>query len=148
MSVEAREQLVNSGHLFFQDDSQKSDLLDPDLTQTGLIALLSDLVFRFGHHLEITAVRKDHHDDHALGVHCHFDGYAVDLWPLNSATAGDYMDAGSDAFKAFLEHGAESDWLYQVGLAGSADTPRNRYFAGRTAFEDDGGDHVHFGASN
>jgi hypothetical protein len=118
MSQTAREALVDSGHLFFQRDSQRTDLLDENLTQTTLIALLSDLVAK-GYHVELTAVRSDHSDDSALGFHCHAHGFCADLWPLTGPTPG---------------------------LAGSADTPANRAAAGATVFSDSGADHVHLGS--
>ena len=79
MSLQARQDLVNK--LVFQRDSEKSDLMDPNMTQTTLIALLLDLVNK-GHHIEITAIRTDHSDDSSLGLHCHHNGYCADLWPL------------------------------------------------------------------
>src|SRR5580704_16792274 len=101
MSQEARDVLVASPHTFFQADSQRTDLENEVITQTGLIALLTELLEK-GHILEFTAVKTDHHDDSNLGLHCHFNGYCADLWPLASATAGDYLDAGDPRFQAFL----------------------------------------------
>lgn len=145
MSLLVRDSL--SKQLVFQDESQKSDILNPLLTQTGLIAMLQYLVDK-GHHLEITAVKSDHHDDSALGLHCHFNGYCVDLWPLGSATPGDYLDATNPYFQTFLKDVAASPVLYQIGLAGSAVTSGNIAAAGPTYFQDDGGDHVHIGCTN
>ena len=144
MSIQAREKLVVQ--LVFQRDSQSTDLLDVNLTQTELIALLLDLTNK-GWHIEITAVRSDHSDDSALGLHSHANGYCADLWPLASATPGDYLDASSASFRLFLADAADSSWLYQIGLAGSANTPENMAAAGPTAFADDGADHVHLGAN-
>jgi hypothetical protein len=141
--MQARADLVS--RLVFQDASQKSDLLNPNLTQTQLIALLLGLA-QAGWHMEITAVRSDHHDDSALGLHCHANGYCADLWPLASFAPGDYLDAGSQEFREFLEAAARSSWLYQIGLGGSADTQENATAAGPTYFADDGADHVHLGA--
>lgn len=143
MSIQAREQLVAAS--FFQRDSERTDLLDPNMTNTGLIALLLDVV-NAGHILEFTAVRSDHSDDSGLGFHCHAHGFCADLWPLNSPEAGDYMDATSPYFAAFLRDVAKSTWLYQIGLAGSAYTTANVAAAGPTVFHDDGADHVHLGA--
>jgi hypothetical protein len=146
MSIEARQALVNGGHLFFQDATQSSDLLDPNVTQTDLIALLQYLVEK-GYHIEITAVKSDHSDDSGLGEHSHFNGWCVDCWPLASATAGDYMDAITDAFQAFLRDVAAAPHLYQIGLAGEAAAFTDNFTAaGPTAFHDDGADHVHIGA--
>ncbi|HEX3670249.1 MAG TPA: hypothetical protein VHT92_00960 [Candidatus Cybelea sp.] len=145
MSQEARQELVNL--LVFQSPVEKGDLLDPNRTQTQLIALLLDLAKGKGWHIEITAVRTDHHDDSALGLHCHANGYAADCWPLASATPGNYLDAGDPRFASFLRDAAASSWLYQIGLAGSAYTAANMAAAGSNAFQDDGADHVHLGAN-
>jgi hypothetical protein len=146
MSVQARQQLVTSGHLFFQDGTQSSDLLDPSLTQTELIALLQDLVTK-GFHIELTSVRTDHKDDSDLGLHCHANGYCADLWPLTGPTPGDYLDASDPVFAQFLASAADSVWLYQIGLGGSAYTPANVAAAGPTVFQDDDEDHIHLGAN-
>lgn len=143
MSLEARHHLCE--RLFFQNDSQRADLIDPKRTETGLIALLL-AVLAAGFEVEITAVRSDHHDDSALGLHSHANGYAVDCWPLRTRSAGDYMDAESRDFQDFLEAVVASSWCYQVGLAGSAKTDANRHAAKPKCFEDDGEDHVHIGS--
>jgi hypothetical protein len=143
MSQQARQYLVSK--LFFQDDTQQSDLLDENLTQTDLIALLIELVNK-GHHLELTAVRSDHADDSALGLHCHANGYCADMWPLTGPTAGAWLDAGDPYFQEFLQDAAASQWLFHIGLAGSAWTSDNVASAGSTVFQDDGADHVHLAA--
>lgn len=146
MSIAARDNLIASPNTFFQATSQKIDLASVELTQTDLIALLAELVGK-GHILEFTAIKTDHHDDSALGVHCHFNGYCADLWPLASRTAGDYLDAADPRFQAFLRDVSASPWLYQVGLAGSAWISQNAVAAGDTVFHDDGEDHIHLGAT-
>jgi hypothetical protein len=147
MSAQARSLLVTSPSVFFQNDSQRSDLLSVTTTQTELIALLLELVAK-GHILEFTAIKSDHHDDSALGVHCHFNGYCADVWPLASQKAGDYLDASDARFQAFLRDVSVSPWLYQIGLVGDgADSAANFEAAGPTAFQDDGGPHVHLGAN-
>ena len=146
MSQEARTALVASPNTIFQDDTQRADLDDDQVTQTGLIALLTELVGK-GHILEFTAIKTDHHDDSNLGLHCHFNGYCADLWPLASATAGDYLDAGDPRFQAFLKDVDDSIWTYQIGLAGTAWTSANAVAAGDAVFHDDGADHVHIGAT-
>jgi len=140
-----RQELVDSPHIIFQDDTQRSDLLDPTITQNCLIELLSEIVGA-GYHLELTAVKSDHHDDSALGLHSHFNGYCVDCWPLSDATPGNYVDAGTLTFQGFLASCASLPNLYQIGLGGSAFTPTNMKAAGSTAFQDDGADHVHIGS--
>ena len=145
MSQEARDALVASPQTFFQADSQRTDLENEAITQTGLIALLSELVLK-GWAIEFTAIKTDHHDDSNLGLHCHFNGYCADLWPLASKTAGDYLDAGDPRFQAFLRDVDASSWTYQIGLAGTAWTSANAVAAGDAVFHDDGEDHVHVGA--
>lgn len=145
MSQEARAALVASPHTFFQNDTQRADLDDIHVTQTGLIALLTEIVGK-GHILEFTAIKTDHHDDSNLGEHCHFNGYCADLWPLASETASDYMDAGDPRFQAFLKDVDASQWTYQIGLAGSAWTSANAVAAGDSVFHDGGFDHVHLSA--
>lgn len=147
MSLEARRALVNSPHTIFQALSQRADLLDQNVTQTGLIALLSDLVAK-GHIIEFTAVKSDHHNDSGLGLHCHFNGYCADCWPLASATPGDYLDANDPRFTAFCHDAGIDLNEYQEGLAGSAYTHANVTAAGSGVFQDDGGDHVHLGAKD
>jgi len=138
-------QALFNKQLFFQDATQPTDLMDPTITQDCLISFLLDLLSH-GFHIEITAVKTDHHDDSALGLYCHFNGYAIDCWNLTGPVAGDYVDAGTQTFRTFLETAASNPYLYQIGLAGSADTPVNETVAGPTVFSDDGGDHVHFGS--
>ncbi len=150
MSIQARGALVNGPNTKFQDDTQRSDLLDVNLTQTELIALLTELVQK-GHIILFTAVRSDHHDDSGLGtppqyIGTHAHGWAADLWPLNSDDPTDYIDADDPRFQRFLADAAASSWLHQIGLAGSADTSTNQSAAGPTVFSDDGGDHVHLGS--
>lgn len=145
MSIQVRQSLVAHPHTIFQSDGQRQDLLNPAKTQTGLIALLLELVQK-GHIILFTAIRSDHHDDSALGEHCHANGFCADVWPLNSVNATDYIDAGDDRFAAFLSDAKRSLWLYQIGLAGTADTHANRLAAGPTVFDDDGADHIHLGA--
>jgi hypothetical protein len=142
MSIEARVALCRRLH--FQDMSQRSDLLDPDLTNTQLVALLTDLL-NHGCKIVITAVRSDHHDDSGLGKFCHANGYCADVWPLASDNATDYLDAGDPRFAAFLADAASFGALHQIGLAGSAWNKSNTIAAGPSVFADDGDDHVHLG---
>lgn len=144
MSIAARQALVNSGKLVFQNPSQKSDLLNPNLTTTELIAALIYLTHVRGWYIEITAVRRDHHDDGPRG---HAGGKAFDGWPLASSHPGDYLDANDPRFQHYLVDLADIPYLYQIGLAGSADTAENRGCAGPTVFEDSGADHVHGGVT-
>lgn len=144
MSLETREALINSGHLFPQNPSQFNDLLDDTKTQTTLIAFLQHMV-EGGFYIELTSVKSDHSDDSDLGEFCHFNGFCVDCWPLNTPKAGDYMDENIPRFQSFLEYAAKAPYFYQTGLGGAADTPANRIAAGPTVFNDNDEDHVHFG---
>jgi hypothetical protein len=146
---EHRENVVNSGHLFFdaaQAPNGKSDLLDGNKTQDALILLLEYLIAG-GWHFEITSVNTDHPDDADLGTHCHNPcGFAVDGWPLTGPTPGAWLDAGDAYFQAFLTYMAGCPSLHQIGLAGTAQTAANTTAAGPTVFNDAGADHIHFGA--
>src|SRR5271155_3090431 len=142
MSLEARQSLVEK--LIFQDESSKSDLLDPNLTDTNLIEVLIELE-GLGHNIEITAVRTDHHPDGYLGKHSHQAGRAADCWPLLSPTAGDYANENGMAFNLFLEDLRKNSLIAQVGLGGSAFTVGNMRVLGSLGFQDNGADHVHIG---
>jgi hypothetical protein len=142
MSMEVREELVSK--LIFQDEDSKSDLLNPQLTDTELINVLMELLDE-GHRIEITAVRTDHHPDGYLGVHSHQVGRAVDCWPLNSLTAGDYADENGMTFSLFLSDLRKDPLVAQVGLGGSAFTVGNMKVLGPLGFQDNGADHVHIG---
>lgn len=146
MSMEARQALVDSPQTVFQRQSQRDDLLNETFTNTDLIAFLSEIVAK-GHVLLFTAIRSDHHDDSALGLHCHANGYCADVWPLHSSAPTDYVDADEAAFQVFLADAAKAQYLYQIGLAGTAWTSKNAVASGDTVFHDDGADHVHLGAT-
>lgn len=140
MSIQVRQELISK--LVFQSFSQSLDLLNPDVTNTYLVEGLHHIVNN-GWILEITAVRSDHHDDSMLGKWCHFNGYAVDCWPLKSNHAGDYYDAGDPEFSKFLSQLPNVPGIKQVGLAGSA--ALSSFLAQSLYFQDDGADHVHIG---
>lgn len=149
MSQQSRAEVVNSKSTFFQAQSQVSDLLDQSLTDSNLIAAIQ-YILAGGFAFEFTAVRSDHHDDGPTG---HAGGLAFDGWPLASNAAGDYLDAASDRFKAFLAHVATFPGLYQLGLAGTAYSAANvnaswlpeDFAKDPCVFHDDGADHVHVG---
>jgi hypothetical protein len=148
MSAQARNALVSGGRMVFRSEIQKLDLLNetPSGTQTDLIALLTELTAK-GHIILVTAVRSDHSDDSCLGLHSHADGFCIDCWPLlNASDPLSYADAESSQMTAFLADAARSNWLYQIGLGGSANTHANEVAAGRTVFADNGADHIHLGA--
>lgn len=146
MSIQARQALVDSPYTFFRTQSQRDDLLDPSKTQTSLIALLTELTTRYIYIL-FTAVRSDHHNDSCLGLHCHANGYAADVWFLDRSDATAYTDADSFEFRSALEDVADSSWTYQIGLAGTANNTKNRLVAGKKYFADTGADHIHVGAN-
>jgi hypothetical protein len=110
MSIQMRESVV--AELAFSDDTQKSDLLNPDLTNTNLIAALAQAVFPAphgqGHRLLITSVRTDHSDDSALGPHCHARGFAVDLWPQDDV----------DLHAVAQDFCTNNPWVIKLGLGG------------------------------
>src|ERR1700730_14435636 len=96
MSQEARDALVDGGHLFYDDGTQKSDLQDESLTNTGLIKYLTQLTTEYGHHLMVTAVRTDHPTwDGGPDGQGHNAGCAIDCWPLTGALTANpnYLDA-------------------------------------------------------
>lgn len=151
MTLQAREQLVNSGRLIFTKDTQKQDLLDPRVTRTELIALLANVVLLGNQWFQVTAVYSDHHDDTALGAPplydgTHFHGWAMDGWPNASGALDDFLDARDPRFGDFLRLLPKAPYYFQTGLAGSAWTNHNRTVAGGGVFHDDGADHVHIGA--
>jgi hypothetical protein len=146
MSQTARQALVDGGHLFFQNpDLQRTDLLNESLTKSDLIELLTWLTTEKGYHIEVTAVRSDHHDD-GDGPGLHWGGGAIDCWPLTGPTAGAYLDATDEAFRQFLRDVAQAPQYYDTGLGGSSYSAENMQAAGPSAFEDAPVDHVHIGS--
>lgn len=145
MSIDARKALVEHPHTIFRSQSQRDDLLDPNKTQTTLIAMLTDLVNK-GHIILFTAVRSDHGDDSGLGFHCHAHGFCADTWPLASPRDGDYLESSDPRFVRFCHDAGFDTYDHQVGLAGSAWTHADVIAAGSGVFHDDGADHVHLGA--
>jgi len=146
MSQEVRDMIADSANFFWGAESQQNDIRNDDITETYLISILQTLHDK-GWYIGITSVCSDHSDDSDLGEHCHSNGYCVDLWPLNTPNAGDWMDANAPAFADFLMDIANADYLHQIGLAGTAVTPVNLAAAGPTAFVDEGADHIHVGAT-
>ncbi len=151
MSLAARIALVRpGGGLIFQRMSQRFDLLNPLKTRTELIASLRYVVGA-GYAMECTAIRTDHHDDRGLQSkgapweETHGGGFAVDLWLLRvGGRAGDYEDASTPRFRAWLATIARSPYHGQTGLVGDgADCAANFAAAGPTAFEDAGAPHTH-----
>lgn len=154
MSIEARKKLVNSANTYFQHESQKSDLLNVNMTRTELIALALELIEK-GHIIEFTAVRSDHRDDSSLGPASHARGAAFDCWPLVSHEAGKYADAVSPQMSRFLHDALTSKWTAQVGISVGDDKTTSDVLASISyvtfpedghLFPDQGGDHIHLGA--
>jgi hypothetical protein len=152
MSEAYRQQLIASPKTVFQDETAMHADLQNDETAGGtfsqMVAHAGYMVFVKGWPIEFTMIRTGHHDDvvpGTSGVGTHWLGWAYDCWPLASNTPGDYLDAGDPRFEQFLKDAAGAPYLFQIGLAGSADTETNRAAAGTTVFSDDGPDHVHFG---
>lgn len=141
-----RQTLVNSGHLIFRSDQQKTDLLNPGITCYGLVLYLTDLCINKGYYIEVTAIKSDHSNDSSLGVHCHFFGWCIDCWPLNSATEGNYMLPDSPEMLKFLHDAGVDVNRWQIGEAGTAWTHAEAIAAGSSVFHDDGADHIHLGA--
>lgn len=142
-----RAELVAHRNTLFQRDSQRYDLLDPTKTKQCLIDSLSTLVEK-GHFIEFTCIQSDHHDDSALGEHCHRNGYCADVWFNSIDRIGSYLDADSHAFALAVKDVSELPRLHQVGLAGSAQIARLRDQAGDKQFDDGGADHIHLGTED
>jgi hypothetical protein len=135
MSIEARMQVVKSSRVFFQHDSDRADFINPNTTNSNLVALVLHSLDD-GFNIEFTAVNTDHHYD---GTTEHSAGLAFDSWPLASAHAGDDFPG-----------------IRNIGLAAEAYTPGNvaatglpevtdvEDASGPVVFRDDGGSHVHF----
>jgi hypothetical protein len=134
-----------ASRLVYQDTGpQKSDVLSISHgAQTELIAFLEYMLKR-GHLLEATAIRSDHSCD-GIGVGYHYQGWAIDCWPLNSSNPGDYMDQFSHNFRQFLKDAIDGPFYFQTGLGGSANIEANQIAAGHGWFADNTEDHVHFG---
>jgi hypothetical protein len=148
MNSRARQALINGGHLFFHPTlcpNGRSDLLASSLTQDALLEHIAYLVAK-GYHFEFTAVKTDHDNDSALGVHCHYNGFCADGWPLTGPTPGAWLPATDPFFARFLIDVSRSPNLHQIGLGGSAYDDVNMAAAGPTAFEDGPEDHVHLGS--
>lgn len=102
-----RNELVNK--VRFTNPSQKSDLLNANLTEPNLILALLHEVHK-GRRILITSVRSDHDDDSGLGPHGHARGFSADIWPENEAV-----------LPAFLQDMcSDNPWVTRVGRGGAA----------------------------
>lgn len=143
MSLQTRQGVANL--LTFNDEQARLDLLDPEVTNTWLIALLADVIERSLHPLLVTAVCRDHSNDGS--GHSHHEGWAVDLWHAN------WMTIGDERILDVLIACADSPYVWTIGLGGKA----QQYFSAvsrachdrrQVVFMDDGEDHVHLQAGN
>jgi hypothetical protein len=135
VSIETRTWVCN--RLTFTDDTQKSDLMNPDLTTTELIAFLQELLTaRFGvwiGKLEVTAVRSDHPS--IDGPDGHNGGNAIDLAQI--------VD---EADRHLIEDIQACEGAKGIGLGGpyqAYSVACGGYNAGSKLFEDNGTDHLH-----
>lgn len=147
MSLLARQTLVDSPYFVCRTALQRNDFLGESLIKSDLIALLLDLVVAQKRPIVVTAARSDHHPENwGASSHDHENGWALDLWPLRSLHATDYVPDEGEEMEDFLRAAAANVWLYQIGLGGGAWTQANRAAAGATVFEDNGQDHLHIAA--
>jgi hypothetical protein len=145
MSLEERKWVVNHPHAhFFNKASNHADILDEHKTQTNLIEMIVDLLKK-NHIIYFTAINSDHHDDSALGLHCHHNGYAFDCWPMKSDKSGDYFDVDSSGFLSFLHDASTDVNYYQIGLTPDCYTPAAIAVSGNNVYMDDGASHIHLG---
>jgi hypothetical protein len=143
VSLTTRQELVAAVQC--ANPSDISDLLNPQKTNTYLIALLSDLKGRCGHPLLITAVNTDHHPDG--NGHGHSKGWAADLWN------GDYGKVGDDKVFDIIKALVVNPYCWTIGLAGKAQQYAEASHSLVTdkrqiIFLDEGLDHVHVQAGN
>lgn len=157
MSMQERILLVNHPNLKIdaaQAPDAKSDLLDdsPTGTSSFLIEMLTDIAITNDIPIELTMVKTGHHDD---GPHGHFGGFAADGWLLAAPQAEDWLDAKDPRFQVRLKICYAARARFQVGVAGSAQTQANRLaldwpasYNNGSAFDDQGPDHIHWGATD
>lgn len=140
MSLQARQDLV--AKLTFTDGTQKSDLLDPTITDTWLIAMLTDLVTRCAEPIEILAVRTDHPSKD--GPWAHSGGLAVDLYPKN------WEGREKEAVVYVMKAVAENPYAWAIGFGGVTQQWQT-YVSWPTrnfvAFNDSDEDHLHVDAA-
>jgi hypothetical protein len=134
MAVTQQERQWVVDHLLFTDDTQKSDLLDPNLTTDTLIAMLdAQLHIRDGvwqNQLTVTAVRSDHPTPD--GPNGHEGGNAIDLW--NSARLHLIEDAQNNDLALGIGLGGPfQDYAAQCG----GYNPQSKLFV------DNDSDHLH-----
>jgi hypothetical protein len=141
-----------AARLFYQDSTQKTDILNPEKTQTQLISMLEALIKK-NYWITITALTTDHHDDSGLGeppLYCgtHAKGWAADLWINNTAKSGDWVDQSTHLFRQFLVDVSNCEFHFQTGLTSDCYNAANIEAAGSGCYLDDGGSHIHISAKN
>lgn len=157
MSQQARELLCSK--LIFKDEhdgtanpTQRADLMDPAMTDSGLVAMMLDVIKEDYFFVEVTAVRRDHLTIDGPNGHnpggCGLDGYF-----LKSRTHADWLDPTSPHFADGLEQAFASPWRRQIGLGGDTQTAENftaihdpAMIDTDSAFHDNSSDHIHFGS--
>ena len=116
MSIEMRQWVVNHPHThFFHEASNHADILNENKTKKNLITMIAYLLNK-NHIIYFTAINSDHHDDSALGLHSHHNGFAFDCWPMRTDKPEDYFDADEAGFLSFLRDASTSVYYYQIGL--------------------------------
>jgi len=141
MSTKARQELITK--LSFTDNTQRSDLLDANMTNTWLIQMLDTLVEDLiGEPITILAARTDHPTPD--GAWAHSGGLAVDLYPKN--WQGREQESVVNVFKAI----AKNPYAWVIGFGGVTQQWQS-YVTWPTenfvAFNDNNSDHIHLGAA-
>lgn len=146
MSQEARQELVDNPKLSFRNASQKSDLLDANLTNTYLVAMLQKLLDTCAEPIELLAVRSDHPTED--GAWEHSGGCAADLYPTN------WQGREQEACVAVMKAQSENEYCEQFGAGGVTQQwvsyvtwPSPPSGVGFT-FNDNDLDHLHFSCAN
>lgn len=142
MSIETRQKLVDDPRLVLTHQSQRADLLDPDLTDTWLVQFLLTLIETAGHPIMVTAINSDH----APGTY-HGDARGVDLWHADWAAVGDEKVVDVMLAARDIDCAGEPA-LVEVGLSGDAARMQSYVtFCCPNVFVEDWGDgneHLHF----
>lgn len=136
MSLEARNALVN--RLSFIDGQARADLLDPNMTNTWVIAALTEFNNRYKGAVTITAVRSDHGFD-SSSPHSHASG---DAWDMS-------VDDWKQALTVLCEMSKETPCLiYEVGKGGIAQqNDPGGWPDSFDIFEDNDQNHIHVSAN-
>lgn len=136
MSITARQELV--AKLLFIDGEAKADLLDPEKTNTWVIAALEDFRNRYAGDITITSVRSDHSND-GCSPHSHASG---DAWDMA-------VDDWGQALRALCFMAKQNPtFIYEVGKGGIAQQHDPGGWPGDfDIFDDNDQDHIHVSAA-